>query len=82
MKRILVIDGHPNAASLNRGLADAYVRGAKSAGAQVELIRIAELDFNPNLQHGFQKRTELEPDLIAAWEKIKRADHLVWVHPV
>ena len=82
MKKILVIDGHPNAESLNRGLADAYVRGARNAGFDVQLIRIAELDFNPNLQHGFQKRTELEPDLVSAWEKIKRADHLVWVHPV
>jgi NAD(P)H dehydrogenase (quinone) len=82
MKKILAIDGHPNAESLNRGLADAYVRGARNAGFDVQLLRIAELDFNPNLQHGFQKRTELEPDLIAAWEKIKRADHLVWVHPV
>ncbi|MEL6973475.1 MAG: NAD(P)H-dependent oxidoreductase, partial [Bacteroidota bacterium] len=31
---------------------------------------------------GYQKRTELEPDLLAAWEQIQWADHLVWVHPV
>lgn len=25
---------------------------------------------------------ELEPDLLAAWELIQWADHLVWLHPV
>jgi putative NADPH-quinone reductase len=40
------------------------------------------LDFNPNLKFGYQKRTELEPDLLGAWETIKWADHLVWIHPV
>jgi len=43
---------------------------------------VRELNFNPNLAFGYQKRTELEPDLLEAWEKIKWADHLVWVHPV
>ncbi len=40
------------------------------------------MQFNPNLQFGYQKRIELEPDLLGAWEKIKWADHLVWIHPV
>lgn len=31
---------------------------------------------------GYRKRTELEPDLLDAWDKIKWADHLVWIHPV
>ncbi|MEM6771760.1 MAG: NAD(P)H-dependent oxidoreductase, partial [Bacteroidota bacterium] len=26
--------------------------------------------------------TELEPDLLAAWDNILWADHLVWVYPV
>ena len=40
------------------------------------------MTFNPNLQFGYRKRTELEPDLINAQEKIKWADHLVWIYPV
>ncbi|MNF30024.1 hypothetical protein D3C84_107420 [compost metagenome] len=82
MKKILIINGHPNKESFNFGLVAAYKKGALQAGAQVKEIVIAELDFNPNLQFGYQKRTELEPDLIEAWEKIKWADHMVWVHPV
>ncbi|MFN3557379.1 MAG: NAD(P)H-dependent oxidoreductase [Bacteroidales bacterium] len=81
-KKILIINGHPNSESLNFALADAYKRGALETHAQVQEIVIANLRFNPNLAYGYQKRTELEPDLLAAWEKIKWADHMVWIHPV
>ena len=82
MKKILVINGHPNKNSFCFGLADAYKKGVLIAGAEIKEIIIRELNFNPNLAFGYQKRTELEPDLLEAWEKIKWADHLVWVHPV
>lgn len=82
MKKILIINGHPNPSSFNFGIADSYQKGALASGAQVEIITIAELEFNPNLKFGYQKRTELEPDLLESWKKIKNADHLVWIHPV
>jgi len=82
MKKILIINGHPNKNSFCFGIAEAYKKGALISGADVQEIIVSELNFNPNLQFGYQKRTELEPDLLNAWEKIKWADHLVWVHPV
>ena len=82
MKKIAVINGHPNKDSFNFGVAEAYKNGALEAGAEVKEIIIAELNFNPNLQFGYQKRMDLEPDLLNAWEIIQWADHLVWVHPV
>ena len=82
MKKILIINGHPNKESFNFALAASYRKGAKQSGADVKEIVISELQFSPNLQSGYQKRTELEPDLIDAWEKIKWADHMVWIHPV
>ena len=81
-KKIVIIDGHPNKASLNYGFVEAYKKGALESGSEVQEITIRDLTFNPNLAHGFQKRTELEPDLLEAWEKITWADHLVWIHPV
>jgi putative NADPH-quinone reductase len=81
-KKILIINGHPHQDSLNFGLANAYKKGALASNSEVQEIIIADLKFNPNLEFGYQKRTALEPDLLAAWEKIKWADHLVWVHPV
>lgn len=82
MKKILIINGHPNKDSFNFGIAKAYQDGALQFGAEVKEIVIADLNFNPNLQFGYQKRMELEPDLVKAWEKIQWADHLVWIHPV
>lgn len=82
MKKILIINGHPNKDSFNFGIAEAYKKGAIQSGAQVDEIVISELNFNPNLQFGYQKRMELEPHLQEAWKKILWADHLVWIHPV
>ncbi len=82
MKKILIINGHPNPSSLNFALADAYKRGALDGGALVEEIVIAGLKFDPNLKAGYEKETPLEPDLEKAWDKILWADHMVWIHPV
>jgi putative NADPH-quinone reductase len=82
MKKILIINGHPNPSSFNFAIAESYKNGAIASGAQVETITITDLQFNPNLQFGYEKRIELEPDLLESWEKIQNADHLVWVHPV
>ena len=81
-KKIVIINGHPNKDAFNFGIAEAFKKGAVNAGGEVNQIIIADLAFNPNLQFNYQKRIELEPDLLEAWEKIKWADHLVWVHPV
>lgn len=82
MKKILIINGHPNLSSFNFAIAKSYLKGAIASGAEVDTITIAELKFNPNLEFGYQKRTELEPDLLESWQKIQKADHLVWIHPV
>ncbi len=82
MKNILVINGHPDKESYNFALTDAYVQGAKKSNASIKVIHINDLDFNPNLQFGYRKRTELEPDLLDAQEKLKWADHIVWIYPV
>ena len=82
MKKVLVINGHPNKDSFCFGIAEAYKKGATRSGASIKEIIVRDLTFNPNLEFGYQQRTELEPDLQEAWEKIKWADHLVWVHPV
>ncbi|WP_439490622.1 NAD(P)H-dependent oxidoreductase [Algoriphagus sp.] len=82
MKKILIINGHPDKESFNYVLSDAYKKGAAKAGAEIKEINIRELDFNPNLQYGYRKRTELEPDLLEAQDKLKWADHLVWIYPV
>lgn len=79
---ILIINGHPDKESYNFALAAAYKKGALKSKAEVQEINIGELTFNPNLEFGYRKRTELEPDLLKAQESIKWADHIVWIYPV
>ena len=80
-KNILIINGHPDTKSFNVGIVKAYRKGAESAESKVDVIHISELDFNPNLQFGYRKRTELEHDLIDSIDKIKKANHIVWIFP-
>jgi putative NADPH-quinone reductase len=81
-RKILIINGHPDKESFSFGIAEAYKKGALQSGADTREIIIRELNFNPNLQFGYRKRTDLEPDLLEAQEKIKWAEHIVWIYPV
>ncbi|MFH1047400.1 MAG: NAD(P)H-dependent oxidoreductase [Patescibacteria group bacterium] len=81
MKKILVLLGHPNHASFNGALADAYVAAARQAGHEVRQINIGELKFDPILHRGYNEIQELEPDLRQVQEQIKWAEHLVVVFP-
>ncbi len=82
MKQILIINGHPDDKSYNFALSEAYLKGANQTGANISVMNITALNFNPNLAHGYRQRTELEPDLLNAIDKMKKADHLVWFFPM
>ncbi|MFT5265055.1 MAG: NAD(P)H dehydrogenase (quinone) [Polaribacter sp.] len=82
MKQVLIINGHPDKQSYNYALSEAYLKGTSKTNAVLTQINIADLEFNPNLAFGYRKRTELEPDLLEAIEKIKKSDHIVWIFPM
>ncbi|MCG8575185.1 MAG: NAD(P)H-dependent oxidoreductase [Flavobacteriales bacterium] len=82
MKQILIINGHPDKESFNYALSAAYREGAAKNNVQIDQINIGDLDFNPNLKFGYRQRTDLEPDLLDAIEKIKKSDHIVWLFPM
>lgn len=79
--RILLILGHPAADSLCAGLADAYASGARDGGADVRVLRLGELAFDPLLHAGYRGEQPLEPDLQQAQADILWASHLAWVYP-
>lgn len=81
MKNILIINGHPNKESFCSEIAVTYYKAALDRGAECKLMNLHELEFNPILQYGYQKRTELEPDLISAQKYIINADHMVFIYP-
>ncbi|MER6562694.1 NAD(P)H-dependent oxidoreductase [Streptomyces sp. NPDC001027] len=74
----LVIDSHPHIDSLCASLARTYAE----AHGDATVLALRDLDFDPNLHFGYNKRQDLEPDLERAWQQIVDADHVVLVTPV
>lgn len=81
MKKILIINGHPDKDSLCNEFAVSYKRGVETNSADCTLVNLIDLDFDPILHYGYRQRTELEPDLLKIQEAILNADHLVFVYP-
>lgn len=79
---LLVIDGHPDPGSFGAALARTYADAAAASGAEVHLLAVRDLDFDPVLHHGYRRRQPLEPDLEAAWARLVAATHVVVVAPV
>ncbi len=84
MKKIAIIQGHPDAACQHycHALAEAYQQGAEAAGNQVKRIDIAKLDF-PLLRTKQDFETSQPPVVIQQSQKnILWADHLVIIYPL
>lgn len=81
MKKILIINGHPDRESLCFALAESYKKGAVTNGDQCQLVHLIDLKFNPILTYGYRIVSELEPDLLKIQQDILQADHLVFVYP-
>lgn len=83
-RRILVIDGHPDGKGRRycHALADAYEKGAREAGHEVDRINIGELDF-PLLRRNEDFDGGTLPAAIAnAQERFRHAEHIVLVFPL
>ncbi len=80
--KTLVILGHPRLDSFNGAIADIYKAGAEAAGGEVEMLKLAELDFDPILRLGYRGKQELEDDLVHAQKAIESARHIVVVTPL
>lgn len=81
MKKILIINGHPDKKSLCFALAESYKKGADTNGDQCQLVHLIDLEFNPILTNGYRLVSDLEPDLLKIQQDILQADHLVLVYP-
>ena len=82
MKKILVINGHPNKESFCNAIAESYHKASAANGNEVELVHLRDLKFDLNLSNGFSRNIELEPDVIKSQQLITWANHIVIVHPV
>jgi putative NADPH-quinone reductase len=83
-RRILLIEGHPDAAShhLNRVLADAYAEGAKAGGHELRRVAVGALDF-PLLKRADEwNHGSLPSTLQASQDAIAWAQHVVIFFPL
>jgi NAD(P)H dehydrogenase (quinone) len=81
MKKILIINGHPDKKSFCFALAESYKKGADTNGTECKLVNLIDLKFNPILAYGYRKVSELEPDLLNVQKDILEANHIVLVYP-
>lgn len=82
MKKILVIDAHPDMSSFCCALAQAYGEAARNSGFDMKILSLRELKFDLNLKKGYQEVQDLEPDLVEAQKLIRWCNHLVIVYPM
>lgn len=83
-RHITIIQGHPDPAAdhFGRALATAYANAAASAGHEVKIIDVANLDF-PLLRTKEDYVSEAPPRTIQlAQQKIAWAGHLVFFYPL
>jgi len=78
-RKIFIWVAHPKPASLCAALADAYEAGARSEGADIRRLDLADMDFNGSTE--VAKHSPLESDLITWQEALGWCDHVMIVHP-
>jgi putative NADPH-quinone reductase len=81
-KNVLVISAHAPLGSLGAALAETYANQARQGGHQVNLLNLNLLQFDPVLREGYRGVQPLEPDLLAAQDAIRWAEHLVFIYPI
>ncbi len=80
--RVLVLRAHPLKDSFNSALADAWVDGARSVGAEVRVLDVHALKFDPALLVAHRGEMPLEPDLQLVQAAIAEAAHVTVAFPV
>ena len=79
--KVLLLDAHPDAGRYASHLLQVY-RDALPEAAEVTLVALRDLAFDPNLAHGYARRTAWEPDLQRLAEALDACDHLAIAFPM
>ncbi|OIQ28264.1 MAG: NAD(P)H dehydrogenase [Alphaproteobacteria bacterium MedPE-SWcel] len=83
MRKIILLNGHPGDASLNRTLAEAYYAAATHAGHEVRYHNLPAMEFDADYgSGGYSNPKPLEPDLEAFAADLEWADHVVLTTPL
>ncbi|MCG3448541.1 NAD(P)H-dependent oxidoreductase [Enterococcus durans] len=84
--KTLIIYNHPYEGSYNHAILESVVKGISRAQGKYEVIDLDKENFNPVMTSadllGFVKHQAVDPIAISYAEKIKEADHLVFIFPI
>jgi len=85
-KNIVLLSGSPRKGGNTDKLADAFIKGAESAGKSVTLFRVADMsiDFCIGCSHCFEEKGVCihKDDMQTVLDAIRKADALVFASPV
>jgi len=83
-KRILLIQGHPDASKPHfcHALEESYVRGATAAGHEIKRVNVGSLEFPILRSESEWNDGALPASLTEAQAAIKWAQHIVFVFPL
>ena len=82
-KKALVITAHPSTKGFTHRIAEAYARGVRQAGGEVEILDLYTTDLKQDFLR-FESVREIAPDPVRTTiqAKITAADELVFIHPL
>ena len=82
-KRILILNGHPAETSISRQFAKIYADAAQTAGHDVKVIHLRDLDFDPDYGFGgYSQHKPLEPVLQGFLDDLDWCEHFVLASPM
>jgi NAD(P)H dehydrogenase (quinone) len=83
LKRIFLLDGHPDETSLSRRLIEAYAEAARRAGHETRLTHLHDLEFDMDSGRGsYRDPKPMEPQIEEVLHNFQWADHVVMATPM
>lgn len=80
-KNVVIVNGHPDPKSLCAQFCNVIKNRLEEKGAGHSVIELHSMEFAPFIKNRQERERTLEPSLLDAQQKIKDADHLIFVYP-
>ncbi|RZI47916.1 NAD(P)H-dependent oxidoreductase [Lactococcus kimchii] len=84
--KTLIIYNHPYEGSYNHAILESVISGIQKSNGEYEVIDLDKDNFNPVMTSedllGFVKHKAVDPAAIAYAERMREADHLVFIFPI
>lgn len=82
IKKIFILVAHSDNESFAAKAAESYAEGARAAGHDVRVTRLADMKFDPILHKGYKVIQAYEPDIVKFQEDVKWSEHYVTFFPI